>query len=57
MVEHICPFCNKPADEHYVTQTLYKNRKKVQYFHYDCYEKITRRYKNGVSEQSNNLNN
>lgn len=40
-----CPFCGKPAgvSDEYVVRTSWKRRQVTEYFHYACYEKITRR--------------
>ena len=46
MIDHTCPFCNHSADKDYVTQTVWKRRKKVQYFHKECLEEFSRRNKN-----------
>ena len=43
MISHICPFCNKYADTDYVTQTMWRKRKKVQYFHEECLNEYARR--------------
>lgn len=58
MISHICPFCNKYADTDYVTQTMWRKRKKVQYFHEECLNEYARRnYNERLRKQSHCNNN